>query len=63
LGRPFLKSCHQAVLDDFLGEIEIAEETDQGSGQASGLLAEDGADRVACLDAGFLACQLERSAE
>jgi hypothetical protein len=63
LGGPFLESRHQAVLDDLLGEIEIADEADEGRGQASGLLAEDGADRVPCLRAGSLAYWPERSDE
>src|ERR1700730_7874838 len=58
LNGPFFKRCHQAVLHDLLGEVEIADETDEGRGQASGLLAEDGADRLACLRLGSLARQL-----
>src|SRR3979409_1633736 len=63
LKGPFFERCHQAVLHDFLGEVEIADETDEGRGQASGPLWQDGAARPACLRFGFLARQLLRSAE
>ena len=42
LFRPFLERRHQAVLDHLLGEVEVAEDADQGRGQPAGLLAEDG---------------------
>ena len=62
LFRPFLERRHQAVLDDLLGEVEVAEDADQGRGQPSGLLAEDGGDRLV-VGARSARLALERSAE
>ncbi len=42
IDRPALQRHQQRVLDDFLGNIEVAQDTYQGSGEQPGLLAEDG---------------------
>src|SRR5258708_3780377 len=51
---PFFERCDQAVLNDLLSEIEISDEADEGSGQASGFLAEDGAHPLPCQSPCFL---------
>ena len=43
--RPFLERRNQAVLDDFLREVEVAEGANQRTSQPAGLLAEDLRDR------------------
>jgi len=39
--KPFLERRDQAVLDDLLGEIEVAEDSHQGARESPGLLPED----------------------
>src|SRR6185503_1301826 len=45
---PVLERRDERVLHALLGEVEIAEAAHEGRGQPTGLLAEDGGDRVAC---------------
>ncbi len=45
LPAPPFERAHQGVLDDLLGEVEIAEEPHQATGEPAGLLPEDGRDR------------------
>jgi hypothetical protein len=42
LGRPFLERGDQAVLDHLLGEVEVADDPDEGGGQPPGFLSKDG---------------------
>jgi hypothetical protein len=42
LRGPFLESGHQAVLDHLFGEVEVADDADEGGGQPPGFLSKDG---------------------
>jgi hypothetical protein len=42
LGRPFLERGDQAVLDHLLGEVDVADDPDEGGGQPPGFLSKDG---------------------
>ena len=46
--RPSLERRDQTVLHDLLGNVEVAEDPDHGSGQPPGLLPEDRRDRCFC---------------
>src|SRR6266487_4474463 len=45
LFRPVLDRLEQGLLDEFLGQVEIAQRPDQRRGQPAGFLAEDGGQR------------------
>src|SRR5207302_8095577 len=45
---PRLESGEEAVLDDFLSEVEVADDPDQGAGEPSRFLSEDGTERCIC---------------
>jgi hypothetical protein len=42
LRGPFLERSHEAVLDHLLGEVEVADDADEGGGQPAGFLSKDG---------------------
>jgi hypothetical protein len=39
---PFLEGGHEAVLHHLFGQVEVADEADEGGGQAAGFLSKDG---------------------